>query len=121
MLNFALGPNVQTGVAQPAPNLNGLGPAGTLNAPFGAPQALSDFASALVGSQAQDSATVTGHLQTETAVQTSLTAKLTAETGVNMDREMASVIALQNAYGINARVISAAQAMWTQLLSAVPA
>ena len=54
-------------------------------------------------------------------MQTSLTAKLTAETGVNMDREMASVIALQNAYGINARVISAAQAMWTQLLSAVPA
>jgi len=121
VLNFALGPNAQAGVAQPAPNLTGLGPAGTLSAPFGAPQALSDFASSIVGSQAQDSATVSSRLQTETAVQTSLTSKLTAETGVNMDSEMASVVALQNAYGINARVISVAQTMWTQLLSAVPA
>ena len=121
VLNFALGPNAQTGVAQPAPNLTGLGPAGTLGASFGAPQALSDFASTLVGSQAGDSAAISGQLQTETAVQTSLTGKLTAETGVNMDREVASVVALQNAYGINARVISVAQAMWTQLLNAVPA
>ena len=121
VLHFALGPNAQTGVPQPAPNVTGLGPAGTLSAPFGATQALSDFASALVGSQAQDSAAVSSRLQTESAVQTSLTAKLSAETGVNMDTEMASVVALQNAYGINARVISAAQAMWTQLLAAVPA
>ena len=121
VLNFALGPNAQTGVPQPAPNLTGLGPAGTLSAPFGAPQALSDFANSLVGSQAQDSAIVSSRLQTENAVQTSLTGKLTAETGVNMDHEMASVVALQKAYGINARVISVAQAMWTQLLNAVPA
>jgi flagellar hook-associated protein 1 FlgK len=121
ILNFALGPNAQTGVPQPAPNLTGLGPAGMLSAPFGAPQALSDFASSLVGSQAQDSAIVSSELQTANAVQTSLTSKLAVETGVNMDTEMASVVALQNAYGINARVISVAQAMWTQLLNAVPA
>ena len=121
VLNFALGANAQTGVPQPAPNLTGLGPSGTLSAPFGAPQALSDFASSLIGSQAGDSGTVSSRLQTETAVQTSLTGKLTAETGVNMDSEMAAVVALQNAYGINARVISVAQTMWTQLLAAVPA
>jgi len=121
ILNYAMGPNAQDGVPQPAPNLTGLGPAGTLQAPFGAPAALSDFASALVGSQAQDSANVSNQLQTETAVQTSLTAKLSSETGVNMDSEMASVVALQNAYGINARIISVVQAMWTQLLGSVGA
>ncbi len=121
ILTYAMGPNAQSGVTQPSPNLTGLGPAGTLQAPFGAPAALSDFASALVGSQAQDSASVTNQLQTETAVQASLTGKLSAETGVSMDTEMASVVALQNAYGINARIISATQTMWTQLLSAVAA
>ncbi len=119
VLTFALGTNAQAGVAQPTPNLGGLGPDGTFKLPFGAPRALADFAGSLVGAQAQDSATATATLQTEAAVQTSLTGKLTAETGVNMDREMASIVALQNAYGINARVIAAAQSMWTQLLSAV--
>ena len=121
ILTYGLGANAQAGIAQRAPVLTGLGPDGTLRAPFGTPRALADFASALVGSQAQDSAAVTDRLQTESAVQTSLTGKLTAETGVNMDTEMASVVSLQNAYAINARVISAAQAMWTQLLSAVAA
>ncbi len=119
ILNYAMGPNVQDGVPQPAPNTTGLGPAGTLQAPFGAPAALADFASALIGSQAQDSANVTNQLQTETAVQTSLTAKLSSETGVNMDHEMASVVALQNAYSMNARIVSVVQTMWNQLLSAV--
>jgi flagellar hook-associated protein 1 FlgK len=121
ILTFAMGPNVQDGVPQPAPNTTGLGPAGMLRAPFGAPASLSDFASALVGSQAQDSANVTNQLQTETAVQTSLTAKLSSETGVNMDHEMAAVVALQNAYGMNARIVSVVQTMWNQLLSAVGA
>jgi flagellar hook-associated protein 1 FlgK len=121
VLHYALGSNAQAGVPQPPPNLSGLGPDGALKLPFGMPQGLSDFASALVGSQAQDSAATTDRLQTEAAVQTSLTGKLTAETGVNMDHEMASVVALQNAYGVNARVIAVAQAMWAQLLSAVAA
>jgi flagellar hook-associated protein 1 FlgK len=120
ILNFAMGATAQNGVTQPPPNLIGLGPAGNLGAPFGTPSALSDFASAIVGSQAQDSATVTANLQTETAVQTSLTAQLSSQTGVNMDQQMGSVVALQNAYGVNARIISAAQSMWTQLLAAVP-
>jgi len=120
ILNFAMGATAQNGVPQAAPNLAGLGPAGNLSAPFGTPQALGDFAGSIVASQAQDSAIVTSNLQTETAVQTSLTAKLSSETGVNMDHEMGAVVALQNAYGINARILTAAQSMWTQLLAAVP-
>ena len=119
VLRYALGSEAQAGVAQTAPSTTGLGPAGTLQTPFGAPAALSDFASALVGSQAQDSAAIATHLQNEQAVQTSLASKLSAVSGVNMDREIASVVALQNAYGVNARIIAAVQSMWTQLLSSV--
>ena len=45
--------------------------------------------------------------------------KLTASSGVSMDTELSNMVALQNAYGANARVVSAAQTMWNSLLTAV--
>jgi flagellar hook-associated protein 1 FlgK len=36
-----------------------------------------------------------------------------------MDTEMSNMIALQNAYGANAKVIAAVQTMWAQLLNTV--
>ena len=39
--------------------------------------------------------------------------------GVNLDKEMALLIQLQNAYAANARVITASQAMWDALLASV--
>ncbi|MBV8577804.1 MAG: hypothetical protein JOZ58_22560, partial [Acetobacteraceae bacterium] len=100
-------------------HVTGLGPTGTLNAPYGAPATLADFAASLVGAQASDSAAASSQLSTEQAVQTSLQGKLTSETGVNMDAEMSDMIALQNAYGANAKVISAVQSMFTTLLGMV--
>ena len=52
-------------------------------------------------------------------MQTTLSNKLSTEDGVNMDTEMSNMIELQNAYGANARVITAVQSMFTQLLQAV--
>ncbi len=52
-------------------------------------------------------------------MQTTLASKLSAQSGVNMDTEMSHMIQLQNAYGANAKIISAVQAMWTQLLQSV--
>jgi flagellar hook-associated protein 1 FlgK len=80
---------------------------------------LSDIATGLVSAQAQQSAATTSNLATEQALQTSLTTKLSASSGVNMDTEMSLMLSLQNAYGANARVINAAQAMFTQLEQAV--
>ena len=98
-----------------------LGPTGTLNASYSAPTTLTDFASTLVGAQAADSTAVSSQLSTEQAVQTSLQGKLSAETGVNMDAEMSDMIALQNAYGANAKIIGAVQSMYTTLLGMVSA
>jgi flagellar hook-associated protein 1 FlgK len=120
VLDYTLGSQVQSGVDQPAMNTSGLGAAGTLDAPFSLASTLSDYATDLVSSQAQTSATASGQLTTEQDLQTSLNAKLSSVSGVNMDTEMSQMIGLQNAYDVNARVIGAVQSMFTQLLQAVP-
>ncbi len=76
-------------------------------------------ASALVSKQSGLAADAAGQLATGQAVQSSLDAKLAAGTGVSLDTETADLVRLQNAYAANAKVITAAQAMWTQLLDAV--
>jgi flagellar hook-associated protein 1 FlgK len=119
VLNYTFGTEAQPGVAQPAIATTGLGADGTLNAPFATPATLSDLAATLVASQAQDSADTTGHLATQQALQSTLNSKLAAGSGVNMDTEMATMIALQNAYGANARIISTVQTLFSQLLNTV--
>ena len=122
VLNAVLGSN-------PPLNSNAvnLGPGGNLNAPyatptppfFASPATLQQLASTMLASQAQDSAGATSQLATQQAVQTTLTTKLSTQSGVNMDTEMSTMIQLQNAYGANAKVIAAVQAMWAQLLATV--
>jgi len=95
-------------------------PSGTLTAPFiSAGNSLSDFATNLVSSQAQQSASTTSDLTTEQSLQTSLATRVALVSGVNMDTEMSQMLALQNAYSANARVISTVQSMFTQLLQSV--
>jgi flagellar hook-associated protein 1 FlgK len=119
VLNYALGSDVQSGVQQPASATSGLGPSGTLSAPYAAPATLADMASSLVGAQGQESASVTQRLTSEQGVQTALQTKISAQSGVNMDTEMSAMITLQNAYGANAKIIAAVQTMWTQTLAMV--
>ena len=108
VITFAFGAQVASGTAQPAANSNGLGPQGNLVGPFSAGGSLATMAGALVA-----------NLQTEQAVQTSLQARLAEGSAVNIDTELSTMVQLQNAYGANARVISALQAMWAQLLQSV--
>ncbi len=119
VLDYALGTDVQAGVAQPAANTIGLGATGTLSAPYAAPTTPSAFATAMVAAQSQDSANATTNLGTEQAMQSTLQNKLSSESGVSIDTEMSTMVQLQNAYGANARIITTAQAMWTQLLNSV--
>ncbi len=119
VLDYALGANAQSGVPQPPGNTTGLGPDGTLNAPYAPPATLGDNATALVSAQAAVSAAASSQLTTEQAVQTTLNSNLTASSGVNMDTEMSYMIQLENAYGVNAKVISTVQTMFNQLLQVV--
>jgi flagellar hook-associated protein 1 FlgK len=119
VLNYALGPDVQAGVAQPAPNTTGLGASGTLSAPFSAPATLGDFTTDITASQSADSANATTAATETSATRQAFSGQLQSATGVNMDSQMSLMIQLQNAYGANAKVISTIQAMDATLLSAV--
>lgn len=121
VLNFALGTDAQSGVAQPAPATTGLGPIGTLAARYAPPATLAGFATAVTASMAADSGAASAQLDTEQQVQTTLQTRLSSETGVSIDTEMSHMIALQNAYGANAKVMAAVQSMFAQILNTVAA
>ena len=119
MLNYALGPDVQDGVPQTPVATTGLGPTGTLSSGYGAQATLTDAANTLTASQAADSANATAQAGDTQAVQTALQGKLTGVTGVDMDTELGQMVALQNAYGANAKIITAVQSMFQEVLDMV--
>lgn len=119
VLDYALGDQAQPGVAQAAPAITGLGPAGTLAAPFAAPATLAGFATAITAGQATDSATATSTATEASGVQTALSGQMQSATGVNIDGQLTLLVQLQNAYGANAKIISTVQDAFSQLLSAV--
>ncbi len=119
VLDYALGNQVQAGVAQPAVATLGLGQSGALSAGFGAQTTLGSYATALTAWQAADSAGASSRVTDDQAVLASLQGKMTAETGVSMDTELGQMVVLQNAYGANAKIISAVQAMFTETLAMV--
>ena len=60
-----------------------------------------------------------GALSDAQAIQTTLGAKLSAGSAVNTDVELATMVKLQASYGANAKIFTAVQAMWSQLIAAV--
>ncbi len=119
VLDFALGADAQAGVAQPAPNVSGLGPSGTLRAGFAAPADLAGLATAVTGAQARQSATVTSQLDTARSLQSTLQSQLASGGSVNLDAQMSQMIVLQSAYGATAKMMAALQSMFTALEQAV--
>ena len=119
VLDYSFGASVQSGVGQPAIPLTGLGPAGTLSAPYGGVVTLSAAAAAQVGAQSTDLGNATAALGNEQAVQTTLQTKFSATSAVNTDTELATMVKLQSSYGANAKIFTAVEAMWTQLIAAV--
>ena len=80
---------------------------------------MQSFAANLAAAQAQGAGAAQDALTTGQSLQTALQTKLASETGVSVDTELSNMVVLQNAYGANAKIITAAQSMWTALLNAV--
>ena len=119
VLNYALGTQAQDGVPQTPLATTGLGPAGTAASALPAQASLSEAANALTASQAADSAAATAQAGDAKAVQTSLQAKLTAGTGVDMNTELGHMVVLQDAFGANAKLVTAVQTMFGDVLAMV--
>ncbi len=112
ILNNALAADVQPGVAQPPLATNGLGPAGTLSLTYGPTATLGDAASAFTAAEASTSAAASSNLTNTQSLQGSLQKLLASGSAVSIDQQMGTLVALQNSYAANAKVISTMQAMW---------
>jgi flagellar hook-associated protein 1 len=87
---------------------------GTAQAPYSG--TLSDYMSQVVSQQSQAANAATNLQQGQDTVVSALQQRFNDQSGVNIDTEMSNLIALQNAYGANARVMSTIEQMMSTLL-----
>ncbi len=118
-LAHGLGAEAAAGAPWPAMRTAGLGPDGALASPFAAPPGLEAYAARVAAAQTGDRAAATEARAQAEGLRGVLEEKFGRRSGVDPDAEMAAMVALQNAYAANARVLGAVQAMWDSLLSAV--
>ena len=90
---------------------------GSTSAPFNS--TLTNYMSQVVSQQSQASNAATNLQQGQDTVVSALQQRFNDQSGVNIDTEMSNLIALQNAYGANARVMSTVQQMMATLLQSV--
>lgn len=90
---------------------------GSASAPFNS--TLTNYMSQVVSQQSQASNAATNLQQGQDTVVSALQQRFNDQSGVNIDTEMSKLIALQNAYGANARVMSTVQQMMSTLLQSV--
>ena len=119
LLDFTFGPLVSAGNPQPPIPVGGLGPDGTLVSTLSGLPTLEVHAGALVATQAAARAAAEEGTGRATALGELLGARMQQRSGVDVDKEVAAMVQLQNAYTINARVVATVQAMWDALLGAV--
>ncbi|MFW7269494.1 flagellar hook-associated protein FlgK [Gluconacetobacter sp. Hr-1-5] len=98
---------------------NNLGVNGNISTGYTGSQGLLQLATALTSDQGATIAANSSSLTASTSVQTVLQAKVADVSGVNVNDELAKVVALQNAYTANAKIVSTVQTMFTALLNAI--
>jgi flagellar hook-associated protein 1 len=87
---------------------------GTAQSPYSG--TLSDYMSQIVSQQSQAANAATNLQQSQQTVLSALQQSFNSQSGVNIDTEMSNLIALQNAYGANARVMTTVQELMSTLL-----
>jgi flagellar hook-associated protein 1 FlgK len=110
--NFIL--NQMTGAALTFSPTTGIGSTST---PYSG--TLTNYMSQIVSQQSQAANAATNLQQGQDTVVSALQQRFNDQSGVNINTEMSNLIALQNAYGANARVMSTVQQMMSMLLQSV--
>ena len=121
VLTYGFGSQAQAGAPQAPPAATGLGASGGIALSYETSDTIAGFAANLVGAQSIAVSAAGDTLATSAALQATLQSRLQAGSGVSLDSELSNLIVLQNAYGANAKVLTAAQALWTDLYNAVTA
>jgi flagellar hook-associated protein 1 FlgK len=90
---------------------------GTTGAPFSG--TLTNFVRQILSQQGEAATAAKQLADGQNVVLSTLKEKVTATSGVNIDDEMAHLLALQNAYSANARVMSSIKQMYDTLIQAM--
>lgn len=90
---------------------------GTTGAPFTG--TLTNFAKQFIGQQGEAATAAKQLADGQDVVLNTLQNKMSATSGVNIDDEMAHLLALQNAYAANARVMSSIKQMYDMLIQSM--
>lgn len=77
---------------------------------------LTGYAGALITAQANRRASAKDALESQTALNEQIANRFNSDSGVNVDRELALMIEIQNAYAASAKVIQATRDMFEELL-----
>jgi flagellar hook-associated protein 1 FlgK len=93
------------------PLSNGLGTGGNVS--------LARFVSDVLSRHAVETNRVSAEVERTATARDYIFERIQERSGIDVDREMANMLALQQAYAANAKVISAVQTMWDTLLDAV--
>lgn len=78
---------------------------------------LAGYAADILSANATDAATNEREVEFSTTLVQELDNRLSSQSGVNMDEELANMVVLQNAYAASARVVTTASTMFDILLS----
>ncbi len=87
---------------------------GTTQSPYSG--TLTDYMSQIVSQQSQAANAATNLQQGQDTVLSALQQSFNSQSGVNIDTQMSDLIALQNAYGANARVMTTIEQLMSTLL-----
>lgn len=108
-----------TNVPHSAFRQNNLGPAGNLSTGLPANMSIGDFAKNLVSKQSETYSAAKAAYEQEESFLATLDARNSAISGVDIDTEIAELIRIQTAYTAAARIISATERLFDDLLASV--
>lgn len=96
-----------------------LGPGANISTRIDGARGLIDYAQKLVNQQSQELRSVENRLDDEDSLRTVLEDEFLNQSGVNLDEELGNLVVFQTAFAASARVVSAVEELFQELLNAV--
>jgi flagellar hook-associated protein 1 FlgK len=121
--NVSYGSQTDASIAPPIPTIafrnQYLGPGANISANIVGTSALIDYAQKIVNEQSQETVLIQARKVDEETLKETLQRQLLDQSGVNIDEELGALIQVQTAYAASARVITAVNQLFDELLNAI--
>ena len=96
-----------------------LGPAANISTGVIGSISIIDFAQKMINEHSQESILVQNRIEDESSLQEAIQTQFLDDSGVNLDEELGNLIVFQTAYSASARVLTAVDELFQELLNAV--